>query len=311
LRQEDRKVLVIVGPTGAGKTSVSLLVAERLDGEIISADARQIYRFLDIGTAKPKKDELRRVRHHFVDSLDPDEEFSAGEYGRQGRKAIDRIFARGRMPIVVSGSGLYLRSLVDGLFEGPSADDLFREHLSERLRVEGSQVLLEELAKVDPVSAAKMLPSNRRRITRALEVYHLTGEPISSHHRNQKVQINFRPIFVGLEWERGKLYDRINHRVELMLEAGLVEEVARLKALGYHIGLKSLQTVGYQEIFSHFSGEIDHDEMVRLIKRNTRRYAKRQLSWFRNDKRIKWLHLDSETDLPRISDQIVEIAGMG
>jgi len=308
---EKRKILVIVAPTASGKTVVSLLVAERLNGEIISADARQIYRYMDIGTAKPKQDELRRVRHYFVDELNPDEDFNAGEYGRRGREIIENIFHRGKLPIVVGGSGLYIQSLVDGLFDGPPADYSVRERLYERLKTQGAEALLEELRKVDPISAAKMLTSNIRRIVRALEVYELTGEPISIHHRNQKVEINFTPIFVGLEWERKKLYERINCRVEKMLDVGLVDEVSHLLALGYHKDLNALQTVGYKEVFQYLSDEIDYNEMVRLIKRNTRRYAKRQLSWFRRDRRIHWLHLENEEDFPKVADEIVRLMDGG
>lgn len=224
--RQKRRILVVVGPTASGKTAVSLLVAERLNGEIISADARQIYRHMDIGTAKPAKDELKRVRHYFVNELCPDEDFNAGEYGRKGRGIIGDVFQRSKLPIVVGGSGLYIQSLVYGLFDGPSADYSVREQFYERLRMEGAEALLEELRRVDPASAAKMLPSNTRRIVRALEVYELTGEPISVHHKNQRIEINFTPVFVGLEWDRKKLYERINLRVEKMLNLGLVDEVS-------------------------------------------------------------------------------------
>ena len=307
---QKRRVLLIVGPTASGKTAVSLSVAERLNGEIISADARQVYRYMDIGTAKPAPDELKRVKHYFVDELRPDEDFNAGEYGRQGRDIIEDIFQRGRLPVVVGGSGLYVQSLVYGLFDGPSADHSLRERLYERLKAEGAEALLGELRRVDPVSAAKMLPSNTRRIIRALEVYELTGKPISVHHRNQRIEINFAPVFVGLEWDRKKLYERINLRVERMLNLGLVDEVSHLLALGYHKDLNALQTVGYKEAFQYFSGEIDYDEMARLIKRNTRRYAKRQLGWFRRNGQIRWIHLEDEEDFPKVGDQIVELMTM-
>lgn len=260
---------------------------------------------MDIGTAKPTMEERKQIKHYFVDELTPDKEFNAGEFGKRGREIIDDIFRRKKVPLVVGGSGLYVQSLIDGFFEGPSKDDNIRHQLYERLHQDGAQALLEELRTVDPESAAKMLPTNTRRIIRALEVYKLTGIPISQW-QNQKIEINFTPIFVGLEWERKTLYERINLRVERMIEDGLIDEVKKLRALGYSEKLNALQTVGYKEVFDYLDGKISYERMVELIKQNSRRYAKRQLTWFRADKRIKWFKVEKDEDLPGLAGRICD-----
>jgi tRNA dimethylallyltransferase len=303
--KNSRRVLVLVGPTASGKTSTSLIVAQRLDGEIISADSRQIYKYMDIGTAKPSNEEQKHIKHYFLDELTPDRDFNAGEYGKHGRNIIDGIVRAGKHPIVVGGSGLYIQSLIDGFFEGPAKDQDIRERLYARLHTDGAESLLEELKKVDPLAASKMLPSNTRRIIRALEVYHLSGIPLSQHHRRQSSEI-FESVFVGLEWDRKKLYERINRRVDRMIEAGLVEEVKALLRMGYNTSLNSLQTVGYREVFLHLEGKLDHGTMVDQIKQNSRRFAKRQLTWFRRDKRIHWFHVEDESEFPEIAQKIID-----
>jgi tRNA dimethylallyltransferase len=301
-----RAVLCIVGPTASGKTSLALLIAKELHGEIISADSRQVYKYLDIGTAKPTRQQLRKVKHYFVDELEPDEDFNAGEFGRKGREIIDSLFRRQKVPIVVGGSGLYVRSLIDGFFEGPSADSDVRQGLYRQLHEEGASKLLEELRRVDPASASNMLPSNTRRIIRALEVFELIGIPISKMHE-QMIEINFTPLMIGLQWERKMLYERINRRVDAMLETGFLDEVRRLLELGYSETTNSLQTVGYQEAISHLRGQIDYNTMVELVKRNTRRFAKRQLTWFRADKRIHWFSVKDGNDFLSIAEGVVRL----
>lgn len=300
-----RVVLCIVGPTASGKTELGFLVAKQLRGEIISADSRQLYRHLDIGTAKPTRQQLREVKHHFVDELEPDEHFSAGEFGRKGREIINDLLRLKKVPIVVGGSGLYIRSLIDGFFEGPSGDNDVRQRLNDRLHEEGAEVLLAELRRVDPVSASQMLASNARRIIRALEVFELTGVPISKLHE-QKICVDFVPLMIGLQWDRKTLYERINRRVDAMLENGFLQEVRRLLDLGYSETTNSLQTVGYQEAIARLRGETDYETMVELIKRNTRRFAKRQLTWFRADKRIQWMPIPEEGNLPSMAQRVIE-----
>ncbi len=299
-----KPVLAIVGPTASGKSQVAMIVAEKLNCEIISADSRQIYKYLDIGTAKPTVNDRNRIVHHFIDELLPNQDFNAGEYLKQGRKRIEEIINKSKQPLIVGGSGLYIGALVDGFFDGPQATPIIRNDLENRINREGIQSLLNELWVVDPVSAAKMLPSNTRRIVRALEVYKITGTPISELQKI-KDAAPFNTIFVGLMWERKKLYERINQRVDWMLDNGLLNEVKQLLEKGYTSDLNSLQTVGYQEVFKYFDGRLTYGEMVLLIKQNSRRYAKRQLTWFRKDDRIKWFAVDEETDFSRLSDSII------
>ncbi|MEK7249593.1 MAG: tRNA (adenosine(37)-N6)-dimethylallyltransferase MiaA [Bacteroidota bacterium] len=299
-----RNVLVLVGPTGSGKTAIAIELAKVLSGEIISADSRQIYKHLDIGTAKPSKDQLSAIKHYFVDELLPDQEFNAGEFGEKGRNVIDDIFARHNTPIVVGGSGLYVQSLIDGFFEGPGADKEFREILERKVAAGELPLLIEELRRVDPISADRIDPTKPRRIIRALEVYHITGKPISQHHRESKIQINFTPIMFGLDWEREVLYDRINRRCEEMVGTGLIREVEHLEKLGYTSSLNALNTVGYAEASAYRRGEISYDEMMRLFKQNSRRYAKRQLTWFRKDAGIHWLKLSELSASADVADEI-------
>jgi tRNA dimethylallyltransferase len=298
-------ILVIVGPTASGKTSLALDIARCIPSEIISADSRQVYKFLTIGTAKPTPEELKQVKHHFVDEILPDRHFSAGEFGIEGRKRIQEITSKGKLPIVAGGTGLYIRSLVDGLFSGPGREEDIREEIEARMESEGAEILLEELRQVDPEAAARMLPSNQRRIIRALEVYYATGKPISRHHGEHQREPYFNAVFVGLQWERKVLYERINLRVEAMLAAGFLDEVRGLLALGYDDRQKSLQTVGYKEAFAFLRNKTEYDRMVELMKQNTRRFAKRQLTWFRKDKRIRWFDIAEASEIPGIAEKVL------
>jgi tRNA dimethylallyltransferase len=297
-------VPVLVGPTASGKTDVSLELARHLNAEIISADSRQIYRYMDIGTAKPTEADRRAVRHYFVDELLPDKEFNAGEFGRRGREIIHDIIRRGKVPLVVGGSGLYIRALVDGFFDGPSADPGLRRELHRLLDEQGPEYLYDMLKAADPAAAGKMLPSNTRRVIRALEVLKITGIPISSLHET-KIEIGFTPVFVGLEWERKQLYSRINRRVELMIDAGLEAEVRNLQSMGFTSDMNALMTVGYREMFGYLDGVHSLSETIELIKMNTRRYAKRQLTWFRPDRRIRWYPVGAEMDSATIAMSIL------
>ncbi len=295
------KLLAIVGPTCSGKSALAMILASRLHGEIVSADSRQIYKYLDIGTSKPSLEDRRNVPHHFVDMLDPAEEYSAGTFGVEARKTIEEIVSRHRQPILVGGSGLYVKGVIDGFFEGPAKDPEVREMLEERLRNEGGQGLLETLQRVDPVSAVAMDSSKPRRIIRALEVFYITGKPISQHHREQPRTMWMECVQVGIEWPRADLYARIDNRVDRMFDQGLLEEVKQLQAKGFKRTLNALNSVGYKEVFDFLEGKTSQDEMVALIKRNTRRFAKRQLTWFRADKRMRWIKADSQTEVQELA----------
>jgi tRNA dimethylallyltransferase len=280
-------VLVLAGPTATGKTAAGIHLAQLLDGEIISADSRQVYRGLDIGTAKPTAAEQRAAVHHFIDILDPVEEYSAGLFAAQAREVVSALQARGKTPVIVGGSGLYLRALVDGLHPAPGKDDAVRAQLERRVRDEGVDVLADELRRVDPATAASMKEVTARRLVRALEVYYSTGVPLSAYHRRERREALEGVVFTALDWERSALYERINRRCDAMVEGGLLEEIERLEAAGYG-GANALHTVGYNEGMDYRRGKISYAEMMRLFKQNSRRYAKRQWTWFRADERIRW-----------------------
>ncbi|MDZ7331517.1 MAG: tRNA (adenosine(37)-N6)-dimethylallyltransferase MiaA [candidate division KSB1 bacterium] len=299
------KVLIIVGPTGVGKTSLSLELAERWrNAEIISADSRQVYRYLDIGTAKPTPQQRAKIPHHFIDIINPDEYYSAGRYGREARQRIEVLQSQGKSPIVVGGSGLYIRALVDGFFERQIYDQSIKARLKREMKEKGLAQLYQRLLQVDPIAAEKIHPNDHHRIIRALEVYELTGEPLSTFQAQASQRAEFEPVFIGLTRERNRLYQMIEQRVDEMLQQGLVAEVKHLISMGYHPQLNSLQTVGYREVFLYLDGHFDFDTMVKLIKQRTRNYAKRQLTWFRKDPRILWLDLDQFVDWKSICDAI-------
>ena len=298
-----RKVLVLVGPTAAGKTSVSLSLAQNLCGEIISADSRQIYKHMNIGTAKASMVDRWNVPHYFVDECEPGENFNAGEFGKRGRVCIDDILARRKVPIVVGGSGLYLRAVIDGFFDGPSADPSIRNELYRRSHEEGNDVLLDELRRIDPVAAGRMLPSNIRRIVRALEVYYATGTTIS-YFQKKEINVNFVSVWCGLQWDRAKLYARINRRVDRMIDDGFLEEARELQRLDMTPTATALQTVGYKEAFAYLHGKLEYGKMIDLMKMNSRRYAKRQMTWFRQNHRIRWFEVQDESDLPGVALKI-------
>lgn len=303
--RNNKKVIAIVGPTCSGKTYLSLKLAEILKSEIISADSRQFYKLLNIGTAKPTADELKKIRHHFIDFLDPYILYDASQFGKDAEEIIENLFTQKKIPIVVGGSGLYIKALIDGISETADTDEEFRKKLRQLRAIFGNKFLYDELKKVDPVSAAKMLPQNWNRVMRALEVFYITGKPIWQHHENQTKVYKYNFFQFGLNWERETLYKNINDRVDKMIEDGLVDEVKKILSLGYNESLNSLNTVGYKEIVSYLKNEIIFDEAIRLIKINSRHYAKRQLTWFRKDKRIKWFDVKQFDELDIIVEKIV------
>ncbi len=285
-----KKILTILGPTASGKTKVSLEIADIIRGEIISADSRQIYRFMDIGTAKPGLEERKKIPHHLIDIVNPDEYFSAADYSTKAREAIKNILGRGKEPIVVGGSGLYLRALFKGIFKGPGKDEEVRSKLKERAEKFGIDSLYEKLEKKDPEAAKKIGPHNLVRIIRALEVYELTGKKISElQKKGEYPPEEYNYIKIGLELEREHLYQRIDQRVEQMIKAGLVAEVKSLKEKGYDLRFAPLRTFGYKEIFHYLDGKMSLDEATQNIKLETRHYAKRQITWFKKEEGIFWI----------------------
>lgn len=306
----ERKVIVIAGPTCSGKTALSIRLAEKLSTEIISADSRQFFKKLNIGTAKPDDITLSKVKHHFIDILEPDEYFNVSIFEKESLTIINSLHEINKIPIVSGGSGLYIRALTDGIFNSPDADEELRTRLLLKKESEGIDSLYNELVKVDPVSAAGMLPQNWKRVIRALEVYYSTNKTIRQHHAEQRRDINLCFSLYALDWPRELLYKNIESRVDEMMSQGLVEEVKNILSSGYKKDLNSLNTVGYKEIISYLDGEISLEKAIELIKRNTRRYAKRQLTWFRHNPSIKWLSINSIDDLDRIANNILNIEGL-
>ncbi len=304
------KLLAIVGPTGVGKSDFGVELALRYDGEVISADSMQVYRGMDIGTAKLSPEEMRGVPHHLVDVVDPDQEFSVAEYQKYAEAAIDAILARGCLPVVVGGTGLYIRTLLeDMLFPDPGADWELRRELQQEAARHGNQYLHRRLAGVDPEAAAKLHPNDLRRVIRALEVYTRTGTPISALQaasRNKPPRYDL--LIIGLTCDRQELYRRIDLRVDRMIAAGLVDEVRALLER-YPPGLTAMQALGYKEIQGYLAGRYTFDEAIEILKRETRRYAKRQYTWFRRDKRVIWVDLgsfSSKTEASGYLSQIIE-----
>lgn len=285
------KVVVIVGPTASGKSAVAIELAKLINAEVISADSMQVYRGMDIGTAKVTEREAQGVPHHLIDIVDPTEPFSVAEYQRLARQAIEDISTRGKLPIVAGGTGLYIRAVIDK-FEFPEGDVVspVREELQERARLEGAEVLYQELINKDPEAAKIVHPKNVRRVIRALEAIELTGRPFSEFHREwQKRESIYNVRMFGLNMDRQLLYERINRRVDQMIESGLLSEAQKLVDAGYEKFLTSQQAIGYKELIGYLNGEMTLDEAVDLLKTRTRQYAKRQLTWFKADPRIEWL----------------------
>ena len=300
-------LLVILGPTGVGKSEVAVDLVGRLRAEIISCDSRQIYREIDIGTAKPSPEVRSKAPHHLIDIAAPDEVFSAAEFKRRAETIIKRIQEKNKLPLLVGGSGLYIRAVVDGIFAGPGRDQNLRARLREKEGREGRGSLYQELRRIDPVAASHLHSHDERRVIRALEVYYLSGRPISSHQRETPYSPLPQTVMVGLRMERKALYQLINRRVDAMMEEGLLGEVERLLDKGYDEDLPSMEGLGYRQIIGYLKGKYSREEAVQLMKRDTRRFAKHQLSWFNKDSRIIWLEREKFPTSGEASQKIIEI----
>ncbi|MCP4726636.1 MAG: tRNA (adenosine(37)-N6)-dimethylallyltransferase MiaA [bacterium] len=287
--KEKNKAVFIVGPTGVGKTAVGFALAEKIKGEIISADSRQMYREMSIGTDKPPEEYLSSIKHYFIDTIDPGSDFNSGKFGNEAREIIGDIITRGLIPIIVGGSGLYIKAILEGLFEEIVKDSEVRKNLKIRIEEEGTKKLYNELLDVDSKFAERISENDGQRIVRGLEVFYTTGKPLSEHWKKNKIQLNFTPVLIGLIRPREVLYENINKRVDKMIKSGLIEEVEKLRGAGYSLENNSMQTYGYQEVFQHLEGQIGYDDMIELIKKRTRNFAKRQLTWFKKMDGIVWL----------------------
>ena len=290
-------LVVVAGPTASGKTRLAIELSKLINGEIVSADSMQIYKYMDIGSAKPTAEERSEVRHHLIDFLEPEEEFSVADYTEKAHEVMSQITASGKMPVMCGGTGLYISSVVnDVTFGQTDADYSMRTELQKYAEKNGNEALLKMLGEFDPVSAERLHPNNLRRIIRAIEFYKVTGTAISEHQEMTKqCESRYDPVMFCINHDRRKLYERINSRVDMMLEEGLLDEVKALMDMGYTKALNSMKAIGYKELIDYFNGETTLDAAVELIKQSSRRYAKRQLTWFRRDERIIWL--DSESDI--------------
>ena len=310
------KLVVITGPTASGKTALGVALARRLGGEVVSADSMQIYRGMDIGTAKPTPEEMQGVPHHMIDIADPAENYSVSRYAKEAAACVDDILARGKLPIVVGGTGLYIDSLIAGrTFADGTADTALRQELSERYDEIGGEGLLGELRKVDPERAAKLHPADKKRIVRAMEVYILTGKTITQHDAETRaVPPRYDAAKIALDFAvRQDLYDRIDRRVDIMVQQGLFDEVRALLAAGVPADCTAMQAIGYKEAVAAVRGEAAPQDAVAAIQLASRRYAKRQLTWLRRDQDLFWLRHEKTPDMDRacrLSTQFLSARGI-
>lgn len=290
-------MIVVLGATATGKSEFGLLLAKAFGGEVINADSMQVYKLMDIGTAKPPPHVRKEVPHHMIDLVLPDEPFSAGQYKTLGRKAIEEVLSRDRVPLVVGGTGLYIRALLEGLIEGLKGDETIRKALYEEAKQVGNLGLWRRLAEIDPEAARRIHPNDLYRIVRALEIYEITRIPPSQ--LRQAHGFRERPydtLKIGLYKPREELHRRIRERVDEMIKQGLVDEVKGLLQMGYGPELNSMKAIGYREIIRYLMGEIGLEEAIGLIKLNTRRFAKRQMTWFKRDPEVHWIRYPEELD---------------
>lgn len=296
----ENYLILLSGPTAVGKTALSLDLAERLQTEIINADSMQVYRHMDIGTAKPGVEERKRIRHHLLDIVNPDESFDAARYLEAATAPLENLHQANRAPLVVGGTGLYMKVLIRGICQAAPTDVNVRRRLLMELHEYGLPVLYEELDEVDPLLAAKIHANDRQRIVRALEVFRMTGRPLSYWQQQHRFQVRrYQTVKIFLYRDREELYRRIDRRVHEMMDKGFLEEVEKLMEMGYEAELKAMQSLGYKQLCRYLLGELSLEEAVSRIQRDTRRYAKRQMTWFRGDPEFIWIHAE---DLEKVMD---------
>ncbi len=303
-----KPLIILTGPTAVGKTSLSISLAKAVNGEIISADSMQVYKYMDIGTAKIRPEEMEDVPHYLISEFNPDEEFSVVKFQAYAKKYIESIYERNKIPILVGGTGFYIQAvLYDIDFEENPSDRSYRKELELLAQTKGSEYLHGMLAKLDPKSSKTIHPNNIKRIIRALEYIRQTGEPISVHNETQREKSSpYNYKYFVLNKERAKLYEAINHRVDLMIENALIDEVKQLLNMGYTKDMVSMQGLGYKEIIDYLEGNTSLEEAIDILKRDTRHYAKRQLTWFRREKDIIWVDKDNFSNEAAIIDFLLE-----
>ncbi|WP_010282246.1 tRNA (adenosine(37)-N6)-dimethylallyltransferase MiaA [Bacillus timonensis] len=307
---KKEKLVVLIGPTAVGKTKLSIELAKKLNAEIISGDSMQIYKGMDIGTAKITRDEMEGIPHHLIDIKEPNESFSVVEFQEVVRKLITEIHKRGKLPMIVGGTGLYIQSVIyDYQFTNEASDSDYRKLLEQQVAERGIETLFQELKEIDPNSAERIHPNNVRRVIRALEIFKTTGKTMTEYMEGQKHELLYDLVLIGLTMDRELLYDRINKRVDLMVETGLLDEVSAFYSRGLR-NCQSIQAIGYKELYSYLDGKLSLDEAINDLKQNTRRYAKRQLTWFRNKMDVKWFDMSMENEFDEKFNEIYKyIAG--
>lgn len=304
-----KPLIILTGPTAVGKTALSIGLSKALNGEIISADSMQVYRHMDIGSAKITKEEMDGVPHHLIDVLNPEEEFNVTRFQSMAKQAMEEIYSRGHVPVVTGGTGFYIQALLYDIdFRENDGNEAIREELELLGRERGSEYLHQILSEVDPESAEAIHANNRKRVIRAIEYYRMTGEPISVHNRREREKESpYRFYYYVLNCDRRLLYERIDRRVDIMMKQGLVEEVKRLKAMGCTRSMVSMQGLGYKEILDYLDGQRTLEEAVYVLKRDTRHFAKRQITWFKRERDVRWLELEEfDGDRQKIMEHIIE-----
>lgn len=286
-----KPLVILAGPTAVGKTELSIRLAKRINGAIISADSVQVYKYMDIGSAKIMPDEMEGVKHYLIDELDPSDEFNIVRFQQMAKDALKEIYANGQIPIVAGGTGFYIQALLYDIdFTHQDSDEAFRKEMADYAAEYGAEALHEKLKEIDPVSYKTIHANNTKRVIRALEYYRMTGQPISTHNEQEHQKVSpYNFAYFVLTDDRKHLYDRIDYRVDLMMKKGLVDEVKNLYDMGYHKDMVSMQGLGYKELLSYLDGECSLEEAVYIIKRETRHFAKRQLTWFRRERDVIWL----------------------
>lgn len=286
-----KPLVILAGPTAVGKTELSIRLAKRINGAIISADSMQVYKYMDIGSAKIMPDEMEGVKHYLIDELDPSDEFNIVRFQQMAKDALKEIYANGQIPIVAGGTGFYIQALLYDIdFTHQDSDEAFRKEMADYAAEYGAEALHEKLKEIDPVSYKTIHANNTKRVIRALEYYRMTGQPISAHNEQEHQKVSpYNFAYFVLTDDRKHLYDRIDYRVDLMMKKGLVDEVKNLYDMGYHKDMVSMQGLGYKELLSYLDGECSLEEAVYIIKRETRHFAKRQLTWFRRERDVIWL----------------------